>query len=121
VSAYIGYSVENNADLALLEPADPYESELQIMAETLGYFRLSARREFDMVPTYIHHHLFRALIQNLRSKMSQAILGSPGQMEQKAAWYLAEDPNEAKKRAALEGEQAVLTKAVKLLHDFAGF
>jgi len=117
----VGFKVNNIADLALLTPADEYESELRIMAETLAYFRLSARREFDVVPAYIQYHLFRSLTEDFRSKLCQAILGSPEQMETKAAWYLAEDPNEAKKRAELESEQTILSSAVKLLQDFAGF
>jgi hypothetical protein len=120
----IGLSVSTLQDLAALttplKPADNYEGELQIMAETLAYFRISARRQFDVVPMLIQRHLFRSLTKNFCTEMCHAILGTDDdQIQQKAARFMAEDPQLSDKRKSLNEEQVILVEAVKILNQFA--
>lgn len=109
-------------DLTVLDPVDVFDREMRIMAESLAYFRIVAKRQFDVVPMLIQYHFVRGFTVDLRSKLFTSLLNGSETLEQSdavAARFLAEDSQTTKIRQQTECEHKMLDDAVKLFRQFS--
>ncbi|KAI0079853.1 hypothetical protein K474DRAFT_477367 [Panus rudis PR-1116 ss-1] len=96
--AYLGLQGVTEDDLAKLVPPDPYEQEMDIMAEVEAYFRVAYKRVIDVIPMTIDHSFLFSFSESLQNRLIEKLGLGSNNSEARCTAYLAEDPKVAAER-----------------------
>ncbi|TFK69298.1 hypothetical protein BDN72DRAFT_768086 [Pluteus cervinus] len=109
--ADVGYHGLNEEDLARLNPPDEYETEMRVMAEVQGYFKVSFKRVIDNIPMLIDLKFVRAVAEDMQKFLVEKLdLGGEG-TRGRCMEYLQQDPGVNQRREELEAKMKRMKSA----------
>ncbi|KAI0072419.1 hypothetical protein K474DRAFT_398426 [Panus rudis PR-1116 ss-1] len=116
--AFLGLPGITEDDLAKLVPPDPYEREMDVMAEVRAYFQVAYKRIIDNVPMTIDHSFLFEFSSTLQSYLIEKLgLGSENATSRCSA-YLAEDPTIVAEREELLAKKKRLISVQNELYQY---
>jgi len=113
--AKLGYTGITLEDLTKLTPADEYEEELRVMAETRAYFHVSYKRIIDNVPMAIDSEFLFSFADDVQSYLVKKLGLVAPDSAVRCQTYLAEDPAIASSREELNSRKKRLEAIQKEL------
>ncbi|TFK69295.1 hypothetical protein BDN72DRAFT_796685 [Pluteus cervinus] len=108
--AELGYRNITEEDLVRLNPPDEYETEMRVMAEVRGYFKVSFKRVIDIIPSLIDLKFVRAVADDMQTFLVETLALGGGNAGEKCAGYLEQDP-------AVKTRREELTAVVKRMQS----
>ncbi|EJC99589.1 uncharacterized protein FOMMEDRAFT_93581, partial [Fomitiporia mediterranea MF3/22] len=113
------FTLFHTEDLARLDGPDPYEQELEMMAEVSAYFRVAYKRMMDDLPRAIDVDFLKGLQQSMHSALINGLWMGEVDSKEAASRLLSENPNIAARRASLEQVKERLEGICAKLNNFA--
>ncbi|PIL25641.1 transporter [Ganoderma sinense ZZ0214-1] len=95
-----------------------YEVEIDLMADVRAYFDVAFQRIIDSVPMTIDLQFLYAFCESLQDCVFEKLGLGAADAKSKCDFYLAEDPDVAAKRHALNAKKARLVKVQKAISKF---
>jgi len=104
--------------LGKLNPADEYETELLVMAQTRGYFQVAYKRVIDNIPAVIDLQFVRAVAKELLPFLMKKFELGTANGAARCGMYLAEDESLVAKRDELTARKKRLDNVAAELYNF---